>query len=67
MIFLLKHLIIIDGLSLNSQLSVRMFEELAVSPTVTTQLLTHTEYGVRSKISVFFKININQNIHDDYA
>ncbi|CAF1189514.1 unnamed protein product [Adineta steineri] len=36
------------GLSLNSQLSVRMFEELAVSPTITTQLLAHTEYGVRS-------------------
>jgi hypothetical protein len=26
-----------------------MFEELAVSPTITTQLLAHTEYGVRSK------------------
>ncbi|CAF0790830.1 unnamed protein product [Rotaria sordida] len=37
-----------NGLSLNSQLSVRMFEELAVSPTITTQLLAHTEYGVRS-------------------
>ena len=39
----------LGGLSLNSQLSVRMFEELAVSPTITTQLLAHTEYGVRSK------------------
>lgn len=37
------------GLSLNSQSSVRMFEELAVSPTITTQLLAHTEYGVRSE------------------
>jgi hypothetical protein len=27
-----------------------MFEELAVSPTITTQLLAHTEYGVRSKL-----------------
>jgi len=36
-------------LSLNSQLTVRMFEELAVSPTITTQLLAHSEYGVRSK------------------
>ncbi len=33
-----------------------MFEELAVSPTITTQLLTHTEYGVRSK----FLINISE-------
>ena len=55
--FLFKYLIIIDGLSLNSQLSVRMFEELAVSPTITTQLLAHTEYGVRSKkfIYLFFR------------
>jgi hypothetical protein len=29
-----------------------MFEELAVSPTITTQLLAHTEYGVRSKFLV---------------
>jgi hypothetical protein len=29
-----------------------MFEELAVSPTITTQLLAHTEYGVRSKFSL---------------
>jgi hypothetical protein len=27
-----------------------MFEELAASPTITTQLLAHTEYGVRSKL-----------------
>jgi hypothetical protein len=29
-----------------------MFEELAVSPTITTQLLAHTEYGVRSKFFI---------------
>ncbi|CAF0746753.1 unnamed protein product [Didymodactylos carnosus] len=37
-----------DGLNLNSQLSIRIFEELAVNPTITTMLLVHTEYAVRS-------------------
>lgn len=46
-----QHSLILGGLSLNSQLSVRMFEELAVSPTITTQLLAHTEYAVRSELS----------------
>lgn len=49
LIFLLQ-----GGLSLNSQLSVRMFEELAVSPTITTQLLAHSEYAVRSMLMFFF-------------
>ena len=40
-----------------------MFEELAVSPTITTQLLSHTEYGVRSK---FLKNISEKKVRNDY-
>jgi hypothetical protein len=43
----------LGGLGFNSQASVRIFEELAVSPTITTQLLAHAEYGVRSKSFIY--------------
>jgi hypothetical protein len=42
-----------------------MFEELAVSPTITTQLLAHTEYGVRSQF-FFLLMNIQRKNIIDY-